>query len=79
MPIESDILENKVLGREFKRGVQEGELTILRRLLRIRFGVLPDWADARLANSSSSDLELFGARLLDSKLSLEEVLEVPVT
>jgi hypothetical protein len=36
MPIYIDILENKVLGREFKKGLregrQEGELAILRRL-----------------------------------------------
>jgi hypothetical protein len=41
MPIYIDILENKVLGREFKKGLregrQEGELAILRRLKAIRF------------------------------------------
>ena len=41
MPILDDILDNKVLGREFKRGLQEGELTVLRRLIEKRFGAIP--------------------------------------
>jgi hypothetical protein len=32
MPIYIDILENKILGREYKRGLQEGELNALRRI-----------------------------------------------
>ncbi|HEY6331285.1 MAG TPA: DUF4351 domain-containing protein [Blastocatellia bacterium] len=87
VPVLNDILENKVLGREYKRGIAEGkqegrlegELTLLRRQLQSRFGAFPSWVEARLAKSSSSDIEIFGTRLLDPKLSLEEVLEVPAT
>ena len=43
MPILIDILENQVLGREYKRGLQEGELTVLRRLIEKRFGAIPGW------------------------------------
>ena len=47
MPLFIDILDNKVLGREFKRGLKEGELkgelTVLRRLIEKRFGAMPGW------------------------------------
>jgi hypothetical protein len=47
MPIDIDILENRVLGREYKRGELkgklEGELTILHRLITKRFGPIPGW------------------------------------
>lgn len=86
MPVLNDILENKVLGREYKRGieegvqqgvrqgVQQGELTLLRRMIEGRFGILPEWADARLSRSSSSEIEAFSLRLLDAT-SLEELLK----
>ena len=42
MPILNSILDNKVLGREYKRGREEGSkemvLSILRRLIQKRFG-----------------------------------------
>ena len=45
MPIRVNILENEVLRPLFKKGMlearQEGELTILRRLIEKRFGALP--------------------------------------
>ena len=80
VPVLNDILENKVLGREYRRGVEEGvlqgvqqgELTLLRRQIERRFGPLPEWADARLSGSSPSEIEVFGLRLLDVE-SLEEL------
>jgi hypothetical protein len=91
MPVLNDILENKVLGREYKRGVQEGvqqgvqqglqqglqqgEVTLLRRQLQARFGTLPNWVNERLSKSSPSEIEVFGLRLLDPNASLEEVLK----
>jgi predicted transposase YdaD len=75
VPVLNDILENKVLGREYKRGVKEGELTLLRRQIQGRFGSLPDWAEVRLSKSSPAEIEVFGLRLLDSDVSLEEVLK----
>jgi len=48
MPVHVDILTNKVLGREFRRGLQkgrqEGELRVLRRQIEKRFGAIPAWA-----------------------------------
>jgi hypothetical protein len=60
MPLLNDILENRVLGREFKRG----ELSLLRRLIEERFGPIPRWAEDRLVERSAAELEELG--VLDS-------------
>ena len=85
MPILNDILEHKVLGREFKRGLEEGVQqgvqqgiqqeaeTVLRRLIERRFGAIPAWAGEKLANRSTAELEELSMRVLDA-LSLEELL-----
>jgi hypothetical protein len=82
MPIHIDIMENKVLGREYKRGLlegikegqQKGEVTVLRRLLEKRFGPLPSWAEQRLTSKSIPELEDLSLRLLDAS-TLEELLK----
>ena len=71
-----------MLGREFKRGLeegnqegrQEGELTLLRRMIQKRFGDLPAWAEAKLPTQSALELEDLGIRLLDGA-SLEDLLK----
>src|SRR3954447_9643395 len=68
VPVLYDILENKVLGREYLRGRQEGlqeglqegrqegrqegERMLLRRQMEKRFGPVPEWASRRLAQLS---------------------------
>ena len=82
MPIYIDILENKVLGREYKRGLQEGELkgelkgelTVLRRLIGKRFGAIPSWVEAQLAGRSAAELEELSVRMLDAK-SIEDLMK----
>ncbi len=59
MPILKDILDNKVLGREFKRGVQEGELTgsagkLKSVSVRCRVGRKSAWPDGRRPNWKNS-------------------------
>jgi len=82
MPILNDILDHKVLGREFKRGLQEGllegelkgELTVLRRQIEKRFGAMPGWAEKRLASRSTAELEELSLRVLDAE-SIEDLLK----
>jgi predicted transposase YdaD len=90
MPVLNDIMDNKVLGREFKKGMeqgrqegrqegreegrQEGELAFLRRLIEARFGTIPVWAEERLATRSATELEEVGVRILRAE-SLEELLK----
>jgi len=73
MPILNDIMDHKVLGREYKRGLQQGELTILRRLIEKRFGTIPAWAEERLTSHSATELETLSVRVLDAN-SLEDLL-----
>jgi hypothetical protein len=70
MPIYIDILENKVLGREFKKG----EVTVLRRQIEKRFGTLPDWVEERLTAASASQLDEWTLRILDAA-NLEDLLQ----
>jgi len=70
MPVLSSILDNKVLGREYKRG----ELEIVRRLIEARFGSLPDWVAEGLAKRSPAEIEDLAVRLLRAE-SLEELLK----
>jgi hypothetical protein len=85
MPVYIDILENKVLGPPYKRGLEEGrregleegmrkgQLTVLRRLIEKRFGAIPSWAEQRLAGRSTVELEDLSVRALDAH-SIEDLL-----
>jgi len=77
MPIDLDIRDHEVLGPMFieaeQKGRQEGELTVLRRLIEKRFGPLPGWAGQKLAALPVAELEDLSERVLDAK-SVEELL-----
>jgi len=81
MPVYIDILENKVLGPPYKKGLdegrqegmREGELAVLRRLIEKRFGAIPSWAEQRLAGRSTGELEDLSVRALDAQ-SIEDLL-----
>ena len=59
-------------GRRGCWGVQQGEATLLIKLLERRFGVLPAWAHQQIEQSEKAALEAWGLRLLEAG-SLEEV------
>jgi hypothetical protein len=85
VPVFIDILENKVLGPPFKKGLEEGrqeglreglregELTILRRLIEKRFGAIPSWVEERLAARSTVELVDLSVRVLDAQ-NIEDLL-----
>lgn len=72
MPLLDDIMDHKVLGREFKRGLHDGELTLLTRQAEKRFGPIPAAVRERLTEMSIPELESAALRLLDAK-SVEEL------
>jgi hypothetical protein len=78
MPVFNPIMDNKVLGREIKRGIEigrvEGELKILRRLMETRFGPIPDWAEKQIARYSVEQAESLAVRVLSAE-SLEDLLK----
>ena len=55
-----------------KEGLEKGR-SLLRKQLRLRFGALPSWAEARLGRVGLDELEELGERVLTAK-TLEEVL-----
>ncbi|GHU00864.1 transposase [Betaproteobacteria bacterium] len=56
-----------------QKGLLEGEAKVLARLLKRRFGPLPDWASARLRAADAAQLEMWADVVLDAT-SLDEVL-----
>ena len=60
------------LKKYFDQGCQEGELRLLLRQLRGRFGELPGWAEERLRKASSGMLEIWSERILTAS-TLDEV------
>jgi hypothetical protein len=69
MPILGDIMDHKVLGREFKRG----ELAVLIRQAEKRFGSIPAGIRQKLTGMSIPELESAALRLLDAR-NVEEFL-----
>ncbi|MGE3541256.1 MAG: DUF4351 domain-containing protein [Candidatus Tectimicrobiota bacterium] len=84
MAITLDIKNNPFLHDVFEEGRQEGrqegqlegERALIRRQLTSRFGVLPVWAEQRLAAADTVTLEQWGLRLLKAA-SCEEVFVSP--
>lgn len=82
MPILTDIMDHKVLGREFKRGMQEGRLEgrlegealLLRRQIERRYGPIPAWANERISKCSLAEIEALADRIFDAP-TLEDLLK----
>ena len=51
---------------------EEGQISVLKRLLKRRFQQLPSWVEERLGQASSEELESWAERVLDAE-SLDEV------
>ncbi|PID41506.1 MAG: hypothetical protein CSB48_14045, partial [Proteobacteria bacterium] len=49
------------------QGTRLGEATLLRTLLKKRFGNLPDWADQKLNSATTEEMELWAGRMLDAE------------
>ncbi len=60
--------------RWMERGRHEGVEGTLRKQIALKFGPLPDWADARLTSADDEQLEAWVARILVAD-SLEALFE----
>jgi flagellar biosynthesis/type III secretory pathway protein FliH len=56
-----------------QRAIQQCELSLLCRLIEMRFGTLPQWARERIQRRSAAEIEAASARFLAAE-SLEELL-----
>jgi len=74
MPIDLDIREHELFKAARQEGRQEGEMTILRRVIEERFGALPKWAAEKLASLPASKLEDLSVRVLYAK-GVDELLK----
>ena len=66
------VRQGRVEGEQ--QGLVEGERTVLERLLRRRFGLLPTQVDERLREASTAELETWAENILDAE-TLDEVFE----
>jgi predicted transposase YdaD len=89
MPILNDIMDHRVIGPAIRKGRKEGRkegreegreegakqgaLTVVHRIMRERFGAVPDWAAERLASKTATELEDLSVRLLGAH-DIEELL-----
>jgi len=62
----------KYYDQGLEQGVVQGELQLLSRQLRKRFGELPEWAEQMLKEASGGMLEIWSERILTA-VSLDDV------
>lgn len=67
MPILDDIMDHDLLGPAIRQGIEQGKQEIVRSLMTKRFGDLPAWAEKRISQMNSTELEDLSLRLLDAK------------
>jgi len=73
-PLEETVAYKTIYGRGKAEGETLGEANSLKRLLRRRFGRLPNWAGARIDAASSEQLDTWLDQLLDAD-SLEALID----
>lgn len=56
-----------------QKGLQEGEMLILKKQVHLKFGSLPDWVEEKITSASTDQLELWAERILTTN-SLDELL-----
>jgi hypothetical protein len=62
--------------RALQKGIEQGRLQQLRKLLEHRFGPLPQWTVERLGQATSALLDDWALRLLDAS-KVEDVFAEP--
>jgi hypothetical protein len=70
--LRDDRIAKIIFGRGESKGKADGKADSLERLLRHRFGPLPDWASARIAAAKLSQLDAW----LDAVLDVDGVEEL---
>jgi hypothetical protein len=65
------------LEQGFEQGCKTGETTLLTKMLVLKFGALPPWAQDRIAQADAETIELWAANLLKAE-TLEAVFETEI-
>lgn len=64
--------ERSAIERGLQQGTRLGEAEVLRCLLRRKFGILPEWVEAKLQQAEQTELQAWAERILDAQ-SVEQV------
>tara|TARA_R110000823_G_scaffold29351_4_gene85211 strand:+ start:882 stop:1736 length:855 start_codon:yes stop_codon:yes gene_type:complete len=67
-------LSERLRAEGMEKGMQQGEVTALRKLIALKFGALPGWAEDAIQNASPAEIEAWLERVLTAD-SLEKLLE----
>lgn len=67
-------IAEQVAEQKRQEGRLDGEATLLRKMLELKFGALPEWAEQRFAQADASLLEQWAMQLLNAA-SLEDVFK----
>lgn len=70
--LDTELKQTRFYREVFAEGEAEGELKLLRKQLIRRFGLLPEWVEAKLAAADSAQLEAWGERVLEAA-TLDEI------
>jgi hypothetical protein len=65
--------EVSLLNDAEKRGRMEGESRLLRKMIEIKFGAMPEWAESVLQSADSQQIDLWAESILTAE-SLEALL-----
>ena len=64
---ENDILEKGIergIVKGIEKGIEKGELALFLKMLELKFGTLPTWAQDKIAQASTETIEDWAAKLL---------------
>ena len=64
--------EREAMDKGKREGKREGKLGMVAKLLKLKFGELPEWVEAKLKNAKEEHSEIWGERILTAQ-SFEEV------
>lgn len=70
---EVEILE-KGVEQGIERGIEKGEATLLLKMLELKYGSLPSWANEKVTGASATHIERWAAKML-SATALEDVFK----
>ncbi len=59
-----------------RKGMQQGEIAIIKRQLNRRFGQIPEWVEKRLEQATPEYLELWADRIADRIVGVDSLNEI---
>ncbi len=67
--------EHNILQEGIEQGIEKGKTTLLIKMLELKYGPLPQWAQEKIAGAKAATIEQWAANLLKAK-TLEEIFDL---